>query len=209
MPHTHLHKHTLQLGTCTYIHVCDVCVCVCACICVRVVVYIFTLVLVLAIFTPPAHFTRRLWLLFLHYFLHISISGACLQFGTLFFFFLFCCFALPCTHDFQSPVAFKRSRQTERKRTESEKRAAAAAARAAGEWQGCCCCCTHLRLLHSPVCQSSVGLRDSLLLSVSFFSVTGYPGRVPCLSPRRRTDFWRKWWSLLTIFLLIYSGPRL
>lgn len=102
-------------------------VCVCACICVRVVVYIFTLVLVLAIFTPPAHFTRRLWLLFLHYFLHISISGACLQFGTLFLFFLFCCFALPCTHDFQSPVAFKRSRQTERKITESEKRAAAAA----------------------------------------------------------------------------------
>lgn len=79
--HTLMHKHTLQLGTCTYIHVCDVCVCVCACICVRVVVYIFTLVLVLAIFTPPAHFTRRLWLLFLHYFLHISISGACLQFG--------------------------------------------------------------------------------------------------------------------------------
>lgn len=57
--------------------------------------------------------------------------------------------------------------------------------------------------------QVSVCVTLSLFLSVSFFSVTGCPGRVPCLSPRRRTDFWRKWWSLLTIFLLIYSGPRL
>lgn len=100
-----------------------------------------------------------------------------------FFFFLFYCFALSCTHDFQSPVAFKRSRQTERKITESEKHAAAAV-RAAGERQGCRCC-THLRLLHSPVCLSSVGLRDSLGLTLS---VTGYPGPVKCLSPRRRSN---------------------
>lgn len=149
--HTQAESSKSTHATTRHLHLHSCMRCVCARVCVRVVVYIFTLVLVLAIFTPPAHFTRRLWLLFLHYFLHISISALACNLE-LFFSFSFNALPLPCTHDFQSPVAFKRSRQTER--TESEKRAAAARARpssrqqAAGERQGCRCC-THLCLLHS------------------------------------------------------------
>lgn len=207
-----MHKHTLQLDTCTYIHVCDVCVCVCACICVRVVVYIFTLVLVLAIFTPPAHFTRRLWLLFLHYFLHISISGACLQFGTLFFSsFSFVASRYPARTISKVPLRSNvldklngkerkvKSAQQQQQPHEQQQESGRVAAAAP----------IYASFIAPYASQVSVCVTLSLFLSVSFFSVTGYPGRVPCLSPRRRTDFWRKWWSLLTIFLLIYSGPRL
>lgn len=171
MPHTHSCTST-RYDTTRHLHLHScmrrVCMCMCVYMCASCSLHFYTCSRFSYFHAARTFYPTPLAFIFALFFAHFYLRRLLAIWNSFFFFFLFCCFALPCTHDFQSPVAFKRSRQTERKRTESEKRAAAAAAaRAAGERQGCCCCCcTHLRLLHSPVCQSSVGLRDSLSLSL-------------------------------------------
>lgn len=185
--------------------------CVCACMCASCSLHFYTCSRFSYFHAARTFYPTPLAFIFALFFAHFYLS-ACLQFGTLFFSFSFNALPFPCTHDFQSPVAFKRSRQTER--TESEKRAAAARTRPSSRQQesGRVAAAAPIYASFIAVCLPSVGLRlwRSLPLSLSFcLSATSNPGRVPCLSLRRRSDFWRKWWSLLTIFLLINSGPRL
>lgn len=185
--------------------------CVCACMCASCSLHFYTCSRFSYFHAARTFYPTPLAFIFALFFAHFYLS-ACLQFWTLFFLSLLMLCRCPARTISKVPLRSNVLDKLKEQKVKSAQQQHEQRASSRQQESGRVAAAAPIYASFIAVCLPSVGLRlwRSLPLSLTFcLSATSNPGRVPCLSLRRRSDFWRKWWSLLTIFLLIYSGPWL